>query len=44
MVLKTFDDALETLDPMKVENGKLTDIWVEYAKYYKFKKDYKMCN
>lgn len=44
MVLKTFDEAIETLDPLKVENGKLSEIWVEYGKYYKHKNDYKMCN
>ena len=44
MVMKTFNEALETLDPMKVDNGKLSDVWVEYGKYFKLKNNYKNCN
>jgi len=44
MALKTFTEALEIVEPTKVDNGKLSDIWVAYGKYYRDKGDYKMCN
>lgn len=44
MIMKTFKEAIETLDPQKVENGKLSDIWLQYGKYYKSKGDYQACN
>ena len=44
MILKTFKDALETVDPMKAEIGKLSQIWVEYANFYRSKQDWKTAN
>ena len=44
MALKTFTDALEIVEPKKADNGKLSDIWVAYGRYYKEKGDYKTCN
>ena len=34
MVLKTFKDALETIEPMKADMGRLSDIW--YVECYIF--------
>jgi len=28
MIIKTFKEAIETIDPLKAEIGKLSDIWV----------------
>lgn len=44
MALKTFTEALETVEPNHTDNGKLSDIWVSYAQYYHEKGDYKTCN
>lgn len=44
MVLKTFKDALETIEPMKADLGRLSDVWVEYARFHRNKGDHKTCN
>ena len=53
MVLKTFKDALETIEPMKADMGRLSDIWyvecytffrVEYGRFHRNKGDHKICN
>jgi pre-mRNA-splicing factor SYF1 len=44
MVMKTFKEAIDTIDPMKVDVGKLSDIWVEYANFYRRKGDWKTAN
>ncbi|CAD8151307.1 unnamed protein product [Paramecium octaurelia] len=44
MALKTFTEALEIVEPNLADNGKLSDIWIAYAKYYRDKGDWKTCN
>ena len=42
MIIKTFKEAIETIDPLKAEVGKLSDIWYiififfYYRKYLKW--------
>ena len=44
MALKTFTEALEIVEPNLADNGKLSDIWIAYAKYYRDTGDWKTCN
>lgn len=44
MALKTFTEALEIVEPNLADNGKLSDIWIAYARYYRDKSDWKTCN
>lgn len=44
IALKTFTEALETVESSNADNGKLSDIWVAYARYYRAKGDYKSSN
>lgn len=44
MIIKTFKEAIETIDPLKAEVGKLSDIWVQYGNFYRKKGDWKTAN
>lgn len=44
MVLKTFKEALESIEPLKADMGRLSDLWVEYGRFYWNKGDMNTCN
>ena len=34
MIIKTFKEAIETIDPLKAEVGKLSDIWYNFFIFF----------
>lgn len=42
MITKTFKEAIETIDPLKAEVGKLSDIWYIIFIFFLLQKIFKM--
>ena len=38
MIIKTFKEAIETIDPLKAEVGKLSDIWYIIFIFFYYRK------